>query len=95
MQETITCKIFGQSISYHLLIEECKTNKDYQIRVDCLQPGRMQQMLSNSPELLKNKLVSVARDAAYNFNQRIQFQEPFFISSSEKDVCIQGRFSCK
>lgn len=95
MQDTITRKIFGQAISYHLTIEECKTNKDYFISVECLQPESFQQMLSNSPQLLKNKLVSVVRDAAYDFNHQVQFQEPFFISSSEKDVCIQARFSCK
>lgn len=95
MQDTITRKIFGQAITYHLNIEESALRNQYHISVECMQPLYLQQMLSNSPQLLNTQLLSVLKDAAYSFNQEIQFQEPFFISSSEKDVSIQARFSCR
>lgn len=91
MQETITRKIFGQSIQYQLVIEENRISNQYHIRVACLQPRLFQQMLGNSPSLLKNQLLAVVRDAAYSFTSRADFQEPLFISSTDDDVCLQAR----
>jgi hypothetical protein len=95
MQETITSKIFGQAIRYELQIEESKQRNQYQIRLSCLQPGLFQQMLGNSPALLKNQLISIVKDAAYTFTSDVNFQEPVFISSTETDVSLQARFSTR
>ena len=91
MQNTITRKIFGQAISYQLHIEENRIGEDYHIRVECLEPKRFQQILGNSPQLLKNQLLSVAKDAAYAFNPKGTFEEPLVISSTEKDMYIRAR----
>ncbi|QHT66227.1 CDP-diacylglycerol diphosphatase [Rhodocytophaga rosea] len=94
MQETITRKIFGKAISYELHIEESQRNQ-YQIHLSCLQPRLYQQMLSNSPALLENQLVTIVKDAAYKFTPQIDFQEPFFIDCSHNEVCLQARFSTR
>jgi hypothetical protein len=95
MQQTITRKIFGQAIRYELNIEASKATNHYDIRVACLQPRLFQQLLGNSPALLKNQLLSVVKDAAYGFTQQVDLQEPVFISSTDKDVCVQARFSTR
>lgn len=92
MQSTVTRKIFGQQISYNLAIEKNPISKQLHIKVECLQPRLFQQMLGNSPELFRNQLLQVATDAAYSLNSQAHFEEPLFISASEKDVCMQARF---
>jgi hypothetical protein len=92
MQETITRKIFGQAIRYELQIEESKQRNHYQIRVSCLQPALLEQMLGNSPALLKNQLLTIGKDAAYAFSKGVDFQEPLFIPTTEQQVSLEARF---
>jgi len=95
MQNTVTRKVFGQIISYNLVIQENRANNQYDIRVECLQPKLLVNMLGNSPELFRKQLIQVATDAAYNFDLQAQFEEPAFVASSEKEVSIRARFSCR
>ncbi|MDO1451582.1 hypothetical protein Q0590_35245 [Rhodocytophaga aerolata] len=95
MQETITRKTFGQAIRYELHIEENRQRDHYQIRVSCLQPALLEQLLGNSPALLKNQLLTIGKDAAYAFSEGIDFQEPLFISSTAQQVSLQARFSTR
>src|SRR5687768_6839725 len=95
METIISRKIFGKKISYNLVLEESAISKQLHISVACLQPELFQEMLGNSPELSRNHLLQVATDAAYSFNQGSQLEEPAFVSSNKKDVCMRARFSCR
>jgi hypothetical protein len=88
-----TRKLLGKSISYNVEAEENKEDGLILIRVYCLEPKVLFDMLSCTPQLIGKQLLNLAMDGAQQIQKYYKLKDLTTFFYSEKQIIMHASFS--
>jgi hypothetical protein len=88
-----TRKLLGRSVTYRIEAEENKADGLIRIRVCCLEPKVLFDMLSRTPQLIGKQLLNLAMDGAQQILKYYKLKELTTFFYSENQILMHASFS--
>ena len=88
-----TRKLLGKSISYRVEAEENKQDRLILIRICCLEPKLLFDMLSCTPQLIGKQLLNLAMDGAQQIQKYYKLKDLTTCFYSEKQILMHASFT--
>jgi hypothetical protein len=88
-----TRKLLGRSVTYRIEAEENKADGLIWIRVCCLEPKVLFDMLSCTPQLIGKQLLNLAMDGAQQIQKYYKLKDLTTFLYSEKQILMHASFS--
>jgi len=88
-----TRKLLGKSINYSVETEENKEGNLILVRVSCLQPKVLFELLGSTPPLIGKQLLNLAIDGMEQIQKHYSFKDLSACFYTERQITLCARFS--